>query len=121
VRSVLAAILFVFEPFLAASLLLRIGPTLLERDAATFVALAVRVALALTSVAAAIGLRASRPYADRLTLAVLFSSAAFAAVQYFTHVLPTSVPPDIAPVLTGLLVLHHSFWIALLVWSGRRR
>jgi hypothetical protein len=121
VRGVLAAVLFVLEPFLAASLLLRIGPTLFHRDAATFAALAVRIALALASVAAAIGLRESRPYAQRLTLAVLVSSAAFAILQQLTRVLPTSVPPDIAPLLTGLLVAHHAIWVVWLLRRGRLR
>jgi hypothetical protein len=120
VRAVLAIILFLFEPFLAAGLLLRIGPTLFQRDAATFVGFAVRMALALTSVAAASGLRASRPYADRLALAVLASSAAFAIIQYFTRVLPTSVPPDLAPLLTGLIVVHHAVWMSVLVFARRR-
>jgi hypothetical protein len=118
VRSVLAAVLFLIEPFLAAGLLLRIGSTLFHRDAATFAGLAVRIALALASVAAAIGLRESRPYAYRLTLAVLVSSASFALIQYFTRILPTSVPPDLAPVLTGLFVAHHAFWI---LWLRRSR
>lgn len=119
-RRALALILFAFEPFLATSLLLRIGPTLFYRDSATLVALAVRLALALTSVAAAIGLRESRPYAHRLSIAVLASSAAFAIVQYFTRVLPTSVPPDFAPILTGLIVVHHSVWIGVLLRSRAR-
>lgn len=119
-RSVLAGVLFLIEPFLAAGLLLRIGATLFHRDAATFAALAVRIALALASVAAAIGLRESRPYAYRLTLAVLVSSASFAIIQYFTHVLPTSVPPDLAPLLTGLFVAHQTFWIVWLLRSSAR-
>lgn len=114
-RRVLAFVLFVFEPFLAAGLLLRVGPTLLQRDSATFLALGVRVLLALLSVAAAIGLRSGRPYADRLAIAVLSASALFAIVQHFTRVLPTSLAPDIAPFITAAIVVHHLTWIVLLV------
>ena len=113
-RRVLAVILFLFEPFLAAGLLLRVGPTLLDRDALTAAAFAVRVILALLSVAAAIGLRESRPYADRLALIVLTASAAFALFQYFTRALPTSLAPDIATLATGLIVLHHGTWVMVL-------
>lgn len=111
----LALVLFVFEPFLAAGVLLRVAPTLAHRDAATFAALAVRVFLALASVAAAIGLRASHPYARPLALGVLASSAAFAVIQHFTRVLPTSLAPDVMPYVTGAIVLHHLFWMGLLV------
>ena len=118
-RAVLAFILFFFEPFLAAGLLLRVGPTLLYRDTPTFIALAARVLLALLSVAAAIGLRGARPYADRLAIGVLAASALFAAVQLYTRVLPTSVPPDLAPFITGAIVVHHVCWMALLVRTRR--
>ena len=113
-RAVLAFILFVFEPFLAAGLLLRVGPTLLSRDTPTFIGLAVRVLLALFSVAAAIGLRGGRPYADRLAISVLAASALFAVVQLYTRVLPTSLAPDIAPFITGAIVVHHAIWILIL-------
>ena len=118
-RSVLAFILFVFEPFLAAGLLLRVGPTLLYRDPSTFIALAARVLLAFLSVAAAIGLRGARPYADRLAISVLAASALFAVVQLYTRVLPTSLAPDIAPLVAGAIVVHHLVWIALLLRANR--
>lgn len=111
----LPTILFLFEPFLAAGLLLRVGPTLLDRDAATWVAFAARILLALASVAAAIGLRNARPYARSLTLGVLAASAAFAVIQYFTRVLPTSLAPDVAALFTVLIIVHHGAWIAWLV------
>lgn len=107
----LAAILFLFEPFLAASLLLRVGPSLIERDLATWTGLAARLALALASVAAAIGLREARPYSRTLSMAVLLMSAAFAVLQYFTRVLPTSLAPDVALLFTILIVVHHGLWI----------
>ena len=113
-RRALAVILFLFEPFLAAGLLLRVGPTLVERDALTIAAFAVRLALALSSVAAAIGLRDSRPWADRLALIVLASSAAFAVFQYFTRALPTSLAPDVAALATLLIVAHHTAWVVVL-------
>ena len=106
-----------FEPFLAAMLLLRVGPTLFDRDALTFVAFIFRILLALVSVAAAIGLRAGRPYAQRLALAVLAASALFAVFQYFTRALPTSLAPDIAPIVTTLIVVHHTAWIIALLRS----
>ena len=118
-RRVLAFILFVFEPFLAAGLLLRVGPTLFERDAPTFLGLIARVLLALLSVAAAIGLRGGRPYADRLAISVLAASAIFAVVQLYTRVLPTSVAPDIAPFVAGAIVVHHLAWIGLLLRPNR--
>ena len=117
-RRALAAILFLFEPFLGAMLLLRVGPTLLDRDLATALAFAVRIVLALLSVAAAIGLQNSRPYATRLTLIVLTASAAFAIVQYFTRVLPTSLAPDVAGLFTAIIVVHHAGWLA---WVARLR
>lgn len=113
-RRVLAVILFFFEPFLAAGLLLRVGSTLIDRDALTIAAFAVRLALALSSVAAAIGLRDSRPWADRLALIVLTSSAAFAVFQYFTRALPTSLAPDVAALATAVIVVHHGTWVAIL-------
>jgi hypothetical protein len=114
VRRALAVILFLFEPFLAAGLLLRVGPTLFDRDALTGVAFAARVVLALSSVAAAIGLRDSRPYADRLALIVLISSGAFAVFQYFTRALPTSLAPDVAALATAAIVIHHGTWVVAL-------
>ncbi|MEX2271521.1 MAG: hypothetical protein WD690_08630 [Vicinamibacterales bacterium] len=117
-RQALAVILFLFEPFLAASLLLRVGPTLFYRDAVTLIAVAARVLLALASVAAAIGLRESRPYARLLTIAVLASSALFAVLQYFTRVLPTSLAPDVAPLVTAGIVVHHGLWIAWICFSN---
>lgn len=118
-RRVLAVILFFFEPFLAAGLLLRVGPTLIDRDALTVAAFAVRLALALSSVAAAIGLRDSRPWADRLAIIVLVSSAAFAVFQYFTRALPTSLAPDVAALATALIVAHHTAWVVLVVRGVR--
>ena len=114
-RRALALVLFLFEPFLAAGLLLRVGPTLADRDAATFVGLALRVLLALASVAAAIGLRSDRPYARLLALAVLAASASFAVIQHITRVLPTSVPPDLSPFITVAIVIHHALWMVLLL------
>ena len=113
-RTALAVILFLFEPFLAATLLLRVGATLFDRDAITAVAFVARIALALLSVAAAIGLRDARPWADRLAILVLPSSAAFAVVQYFTRALPTSLEPDLAAVVTVAIVVHHAAWAAML-------
>ena len=113
-RRALAVILFLFEPILAAGLLLRVGPTLFDRDALTVVAFAARVVLALSSMAAAIGLRDSRPWAGRLALIVLIASAAFAVFQYFTRALPTSLAPDVAALATGIIVLHHGTWVAIL-------
>ena len=118
-RTALAAILFLFEPFLAAGLLLRIYPTLFYRDAVTLVAVGARVLLALTSVAAAIGLRESRPYGRSLAIGVLAGSAAFAVLQYFTRVLPTSLAPDVLPVVTAAIVIHHAGWAIALVISSR--
>lgn len=117
-RRALSTVLFLFEPFLAAGLLLRVGPTLLDRDAATWVAFAARILLALASVAAAIGLRNARPYARSLTLGVLAASATFAVIQYYTRVLPTSLAPDVAGLFTLIIVVHHVAWIA---WLGARR
>ena len=114
----LAAILFVFEPFLAATLLLRVGPTLLDRDAVTAVAFAARIVLALLSVVAAIGLQNSRPYARSLSLIVLAASASFAVVQYVPRVLPTSLAPDVAALFTALIVAHHACWLS---WLARLR
>jgi hypothetical protein len=113
----LSSVLFLFEPFLAAGLLLRVGPTLLDRDPATWVAFAARILLAVASVAAAIGLRNARPYARPLTLGVLATSAAFAVIQYYTRVLPTSLAPDVAALFTLIIVVHHGAWIAYLWMS----
>ncbi len=113
----LAATLFFFEPFLAATLLLRVGPTLIDRDLITAIAFAARIVLALASVAAAIGLQNARPYAPRLTLIVLASSASFAVAQYVTRALPTSLAPDIAGLFTAIIVVHHTAWIAWLLRS----
>lgn len=119
-HRLLAPILFLFEPFLAAGLLLRAGATLLSRDPETLAALVVRVALALASVAAAIGLRESRPYARSLTVAVLASSALFAVIQYATRVLPTSLAPDVLALFTILIVAHHAAWLAWLLRPSAR-
>lgn len=113
----LPTVLFLFEPFLAASLLLRVGPGLLSRDPETLVAIGVRVALALASVAAAIGLRGSRPYARTLASGVLAGSAALAVIQYFTRVLPTSLAPDVLGLFTAAIVVHHAVWMAVLLRS----
>lgn len=115
--SVLPAVLFLFEPFLAANLLLRVGPTLLQRDAATWAGFAVRIALAVLSVAAAIGLRESRPFGRPLAIAALVSSAAFALIQYYTRLLPTSLAPDVIGLFTALVIVHHACWLVLLVRS----
>lgn len=104
--------LFLFEPFLAAGLLLRVGPTLFDRDLATAVAFAARIVLALLSVVAAIGLQSDRAYADRLALIVLIASAAFAVLQYFTRALPTSLAPDVAGLFLAVILVHHSAWVA---------
>ena len=112
----LAGALFLFEPFLAASLLLRIGPSLFQRDAATWIGFAFRIALALASVAAAMGLRDSRPYARALSIAVLIGSAGFAVVQYFTRVLPTSLAPDVLALFTILILVHHALWLGVLAF-----
>lgn len=112
--ALLPLILFLFEPWLAATLLLRIGGSLADRDAATTAAVAARVLLALASVAAAIGLRARRPYARALTLWVLAASAVFAVLQYGTRVLPTSLAPDILGLFTLLIVAHHAAWMTAL-------
>ena len=110
-------ILFVFEPFLAAGLLLRVGPTLFDRDALTLAAFAARIALALLSVAAAIGLRDARPWAGRLAMIVLAASAAFAVFQYVTRALPTSLEPALITVVTVAIAGHHLFWIlCILDW-----
>jgi hypothetical protein len=118
---VLALILLLFEPFLAATLLLRVGPTLLDRDGATMVAFAVRVALALGSVAAAIGLRAERPYGRPLAAMILVASAAFAIVQSLTRALPTSLEPALLRLVTIAIVIHHAGWLAVLVLQRRPR
>lgn len=114
-RKALAVVLFVFEPVQAATMLLRVGPTLFDRDILTAVAFAVRVTLALASVAAAIGLQGNRPYADRLALVVLVSSAGFALFQYFTRALPTSLAPDVAGLFLIGILAHHAAWIAALL------
>lgn len=120
-RRALAVILFLFEPYLAATLLLRAAPTLIERDVISIIAFAVRMALALASVAAAIGLRDGRPGADRLATGVLAASAAFAVFQYFTRALPTSLEPALALFVTITIVVHHVVWIAALnARRGRR-
>lgn len=120
VRRLLALILFLFEPWLAATLLLRLGMTIADRDALTYVAIAGRVALALASVAAAMALGDRRPGGERLATWVLAASAAFAVFQYLTRALPTSVPPDLAPILTTIIVVHHLGWIGLLRFSRNR-
>ncbi len=114
-RKALAVILFLFEPVQAATMLLRVGPTLLDRDAATVAAFAARLVLALLSVAAAIGLHGNRPFADRLALTVLAASAGFAVLQYFTRALPTSLAPDVAGLFLVAILVHHSAWIAALL------
>jgi len=119
VQRVLPVILFLFEPFLAAGLFLRVGPSLFERDGATWAGVVARVALALASVAAAIGLREARPYGRGLAIAALAGSALFAIIQYLTRVLPTSLAPDVAVLFTALVVLHHSAWMAWLMSSAR--
>ena len=73
------------------------------------------MALALASVAAAMGLRDSRPYARKLAASVLIASAAFAVIQYFTRVLPTSLAPDVAALFTTIIVAHHAVWMAWLI------
>jgi hypothetical protein len=113
----LAGVLFFFEPFLAANLLLRVGPSLVQRDAATWVAFAMRIALALASIAAAKGLADSRPYARKLAVSVLLASAAFAVIQYFTRVLPTSLAPDVAALVTLVVVVHHAAWLGVIAFS----
>jgi hypothetical protein len=110
-----------FEPLLAASLLLRAGPTLAYRDTATLAAVAVRVALALASIVAAMGLWQRRPFAWSLAMGVLACSAAFAVLQYFTRALPTSLAPDVAWLLTIAIVVHHGAWLALLMRSRTGR
>ena len=80
----------------------------------TWVAFAIRIALALASVAAAMGLRDSRPYARTLAMTVLAASAVFAVGQYFTRALPTSLAPDVLGLFTVLIVIHHAIWIAIL-------
>lgn len=116
-RKALAVVLFVFEPVQAATMLLRVGPTLFDRDAVTVVAFAARIVLALMSVAAAIGLQSERPYADRLGLIVLVASAGFAVVQYFTRALPTSLAPDVAVLFLAVVLVHHGGWIAALLFK----
>lgn len=113
-RKALAVVLFVFEPVQAAMMLLRVGPTLFDRDALTAVGFLVRIALALLSVAAAIGLQGERPYADRLAAIVLGASAVFAVVQYFTRLLPTSLAPDVAGLFTVVILVHHAAWLLAL-------
>jgi hypothetical protein len=71
------------------------------------------------SVAAAIGLQHNRPYAARLTLAVLAASASFAVLQYYTRVLPTSLAPDVAGLFTLALVGHHAFWAVVVARDMR--
>lgn len=73
-----------------------------------------RVALALASVAAAIGLRESRPYARPLASGVLAASAAFAVIQYLTRVLPTSLAPDVLALFTAAIVVHHAVWMVVI-------
>ena len=114
-RKALAVVLFVFEPVQAATMLLRVGPTLFDRDPITIAAFAARIVLALMSVAAAIGLQSERPYADRLALAVLLASAGFAVLQYFTRALPTSLAPDVAILFLVVILAHHGAWIAALL------
>lgn len=114
-RRALAVVLFLFEPVQAANMLLRVGPTLSDRDAATVAAFAARIVLALLSAAGAIGLQDGRPYADRLALTVLAASAGFAVLQYFTRVLPTSLAPDVAGLFLVAILLHHAAWIAALL------
>jgi hypothetical protein len=114
-RKALAVVLFLFEPVQAATMLLRVGPTLLDRDGATAAAFAARIILALLSVAAAIGLQGGRPYADRLALIVLTASAGFAVLQYFTRVLPTSLAPDVAGLFLVAILAHHGGWSAALL------
>lgn len=114
-RKALAVVLFIFEPVQAATMLLRVGPTLFDRDAATGAAFAARIVLALMSVAAAIGLQGRRPYADRLALIVLIASAAFAVLQYFTRALPTSLAPDVAGLFLAVILAHHAAWVAALL------
>lgn len=116
-RKALAVVLFVFEPVQAATMLLKVGPTLFDRDALTAVAFAARVLLALASVAAAIGLQSARPYADRLALMVLIASAAFAVAQYFTRALPTSLAPDVAGLFLVVTLVHHGAWAAALLFK----
>ena len=113
----LPLLLFAFEPWLAATLLLRIGGNLFTRDIETLIAVAARVVLALASVAAANGLRESRPYARSLTIGVLAASAGFAVLQHFMRLLPTSLAPDVSALFTTLIVVHHAAW---LVWLVRR-
>lgn len=115
-RKALAAVLFVFEPVQTATMLLRVGPTLFDRDAVTVAAFAARIVLALLSVAAAIGLQGQRPYADRLALSVLVASAGFAVFQYVTRALPTSLAPDVAVLFLAVTLLHHGGWIAALLF-----
>ena len=119
-RRALAVVLFLFEPWLAATLLLRIGTTLLDRDVITAVAFVVRMALALASIAAAIGLRDPRADADRLAMGVLAVSAGFAVFQCFTRALPTSLEPALLSFVTIVIVTHHTAWIAALMWSRRQ-
>ena len=116
-RKALAVVLFVFEPVQAATMLLRVGPTLFDRDAATVAAFVARIVLALLSVAAAIGLQGNRPYADRLALIVLMASAGFAVVQYFTRALPTSLAPDVAGLFLVAILVHHAAWMAALLFK----
>ncbi|MDQ3069057.1 MAG: hypothetical protein M3R55_04940 [Acidobacteriota bacterium] len=114
-RRALATILFFFEPFLAASLLLRVGPTLTQRDGWTALALTARLLLAAVCVSAAIGISGSRPFGRHLAIMALTASAGFAVVQLYTRVLPTSLAPDVAPLFTLLIVAHHAAWILYLV------
>src|SRR5690606_23762184 len=121
VRRLLAVLLFLFEPYLAATVLLRLAASLDTRDVPTYAALAVRVLLAIASVIAAMALGNRREGADRLASLVLTGSAAFAVLQLVTRALPTSVPPDLAPVLTSLIVVHHLAWVGFLRVSGNRQ
>lgn len=116
----LAGVLFLFEPFLAANLLLRVGPSLFQRDLETWIAFAFRMALALASVAAAMGVRDSRPYGRGLAIAVLAGSAAFALIQYVTRALPTSLAPDVLGLFTAVIVLHHLAWVLVILAATRR-
>lgn len=120
-RRLLAVLLFLFEPYLAATVLLRLAASLDTRDVPTYAALAVRVLLAIASVIAAMALGNRREGADRLASLVLTGSAAFAVLQLATRALPTSVPPDLAPVLTSVIVVHHLAWVGFLRFSGNRQ
>lgn len=119
-NRLLAAVLFLFEPFLAANLLLRVGPSLFQRDLATLAGVCVRLGLALASIVAAMAVRDARPAATRLAAVTLAASASFAILQHFTRLLPTSLAPDVSLLFTSLILLHHAGWIALLALRGVR-